>query len=128
MQAGNRTVGGVATRIVSPRPLASGGIVADELPAFSQQPCVQAVSRPCLQSAEIDARGEQCLQGHGASIGLYCGSLPARTLPMKKTLVTAGMLAAALTLSVSAHSAEHKLTRLWESDAALKTPESVRFD
>jgi sugar lactone lactonase YvrE len=47
---------------------------------------------------------------------------------MKKTLVTAGMLAAALTLSVSAHSAEHKLTRLWESDAALKTPESVRLD
>jgi DNA-binding beta-propeller fold protein YncE len=47
---------------------------------------------------------------------------------MKKTLVTLGMLTAAMTLSITAGAADHKLTRLWESDAALKTPESVRFD
>jgi hypothetical protein len=47
---------------------------------------------------------------------------------MTKTLVKLGALAAAMTLAVAAHAADHKLTRLWESDAALKTPESVRLD
>src|SRR4051812_43950742 len=47
---------------------------------------------------------------------------------MKKTLATLGVLTAAITLTVTAQAADHKLTRLWESDAALKTPESVRLD
>jgi len=46
---------------------------------------------------------------------------------MKKTLVTLGALAFA---TVTAHAADpaHKLTKLWETEATLKTPESVRFD
>lgn len=45
---------------------------------------------------------------------------------MKKTLVTLGALALATAV---AHAAEgHKLTKVWETEAALKTPESVRFD
>ena len=51
---------------------------------------------------------------------------------MKKTLVTLGALALALTLTTAAQSQDagntHKLTRQWESEATLKTPESVRFD
>src|SRR6476659_6165004 len=47
---------------------------------------------------------------------------------MKKTLVTLGVLTAAMTLASNAFAADHKLTKRWESDAALKTPESVRFD
>src|SRR3954468_13446280 len=47
---------------------------------------------------------------------------------MKKTLVTLGVLAVAVMLATTAQAADHKLTRLWESDAALKTPESVRLD
>jgi len=47
---------------------------------------------------------------------------------MKKTLVKLGALATAMALATAAQAADHKLTRLWESDAALKTPESVRFD
>ena len=42
--------------------------------------------------------------------------------------MTLGALAAAMTLLDHRRAADHKLTRLWESDAALKTPESVRFD
>jgi len=48
---------------------------------------------------------------------------------MKKSLVARGALAASLIVGlVTAAHAEHKLTRLWESEAALKIPESVRFD
>ncbi len=47
---------------------------------------------------------------------------------MKKTLVKLGALAAMMTLAVAARAGDHKLTRLWETDALLKTPESVRFD
>ncbi len=43
---------------------------------------------------------------------------------MKKTLVTLGALA----LATVAQADGHKLTKLWETDATLKTPESVRFD
>src|SRR4051812_20792971 len=43
---------------------------------------------------------------------------------MKKTLVTLGALA----LTAAAHADTHKLTRVWETEPALKTPESVRFD
>jgi sugar lactone lactonase YvrE len=34
----------------------------------------------------------------------------------------------ALLVFTGAHAADHKLTKLWESDATLKVPESVRFD
>src|SRR6478609_11860420 len=47
---------------------------------------------------------------------------------MKKTLVKLAALATAMALATAAQAADHKLTRLWESDATLKTPESVRFD
>ncbi len=47
---------------------------------------------------------------------------------MKKTLVKLGALAAAMSLAAVAQAADHKLTKLWESEAVLKTPESVRFD
>jgi sugar lactone lactonase YvrE len=48
---------------------------------------------------------------------------------MKKSLVARGALAVSLVVGlVTAAHAEHKLTRLWESEAALKIPESVRFD
>jgi sugar lactone lactonase YvrE len=44
---------------------------------------------------------------------------------MKKTLVTLGALA----LAAAAHAADgHKLVKVWETEATLKTPESVRFD
>lgn len=44
---------------------------------------------------------------------------------MKKTLLMMGALA----LAVAAHAdTPHKVTKLWETEAALKTPESVRFD
>jgi len=43
---------------------------------------------------------------------------------MKKTFVILG----ALTLTATAHAQMHKLTRVWETEPALKTPESVRFD
>ena len=45
---------------------------------------------------------------------------------MKKTFWMLGALALAVT--ASAADPGHKLTKLWESEAALKTPESVRFD
>src|SRR5690349_213333 len=45
---------------------------------------------------------------------------------MKKTLLILGALA--LVTAAQADDATHKLTKLWESEAALKTPESVRFD
>ncbi|HET9864576.1 MAG TPA: hypothetical protein VFP37_14110 [Steroidobacteraceae bacterium] len=43
---------------------------------------------------------------------------------MKKTLLTLGALA----LAATAQAQTHKLTKIWETDAALKTPESVRLD
>ena len=43
---------------------------------------------------------------------------------MKKLLLTLGALA----LATAAQAEAHKLTKVWESDAALKVPESVRFD
>jgi sugar lactone lactonase YvrE len=43
---------------------------------------------------------------------------------MKKTLVTLGALA----LAAAAHAETHKVTKVWETEATLKTPESVRFD
>ena len=43
---------------------------------------------------------------------------------MKKTLATLG----ALLIAAGAQAQTHKLTQVWESDASLKTPESVRFD
>ena len=43
---------------------------------------------------------------------------------MKKTLVTLGALA----LAATAHAETHKVTKVWETEATLKTPESVRFD
>ena len=46
---------------------------------------------------------------------------------MKNTLLALAC-AIALSLAATAHADPHKLTRLWESDAALKVPESVRFD
>jgi DNA-binding beta-propeller fold protein YncE len=48
---------------------------------------------------------------------------------MKKTLVTLGALALAITAAAAdAPAPSHKLSRLWESAATLKVPESVRFD
>jgi sugar lactone lactonase YvrE len=46
---------------------------------------------------------------------------------MHKTLVTLGALALAAAQAMAADPA-HKLTKVWETEAALKTPESVRFD
>ena len=50
---------------------------------------------------------------------------------MKKNLLSLGALAGAL-LAMSSAQAQtattHKLTKAWESEAALKVPESVRFD
>jgi hypothetical protein len=46
---------------------------------------------------------------------------------MKKTLVTLGVLAIAAAAQAQV-TTTHKLTRVWETEAALKTPESVRFD
>jgi len=43
---------------------------------------------------------------------------------MKKTLLILGALA----FAAAAQAQTHKLTKLWETEAALKTPESVRFD
>ena len=43
---------------------------------------------------------------------------------MKKIFVTLG----ALIVATAAQAGEHKLSKVWESDATLKTPESVRFD
>ena len=45
-----------------------------------------------------------------------------------KKISTMGMLAVSLTFAVSAQAHEHKLTQVWESEATLKVPESVRFD
>ena len=46
---------------------------------------------------------------------------------MKKPFEALGTLALALSLTTAAH-ADHKLTKTWESEAALKVPESVRLD
>jgi len=46
---------------------------------------------------------------------------------MKKSLVTLGSLALAVSLATAAQ-ADHKLTKSWESAATLKVPESVRLD
>jgi len=45
---------------------------------------------------------------------------------MKKTLLILGALA--LAAAAQADTATHKLTKIWETEAALKTPESVRLD
>ncbi|HTU67912.1 MAG TPA: hypothetical protein VMF52_18330 [Steroidobacteraceae bacterium] len=45
-----------------------------------------------------------------------------------KKLTQMFALVGTLALAVGARAADHKLTQLWESEAALKTPESVRFD
>jgi hypothetical protein len=50
---------------------------------------------------------------------------------MKKNLLSLGALAGALLAVASAQAqtaTTHKLTKVWESEAALKVPESVRFD
>lgn len=47
---------------------------------------------------------------------------------MKQTLVTLGALALAAAVQAQAAEQAHKLTKVWETEAALKTPESVRFD
>ncbi len=47
---------------------------------------------------------------------------------MKKTLVTLGVLALAAATQAQDTGNKHKLTKIWESDATLKTPESVYFD
>jgi sugar lactone lactonase YvrE len=48
---------------------------------------------------------------------------------MKKTLAVLGALSLAVSAQADHHlKGEHKLTKLWETDAVLKTPESVRFD
>ena len=47
---------------------------------------------------------------------------------MKKSLALLGALALAATAHVQAQNAAHKLTKVWESKADLKIPESVRFD
>lgn len=45
-----------------------------------------------------------------------------------KKLLEVTMAVAALAVTTGAHAAEHKLTKVWESEATLKVPESVRFD
>jgi DNA-binding beta-propeller fold protein YncE len=47
---------------------------------------------------------------------------------MKKTLVSFGALALGLAAQAQDAGTAHKLTRLWESEATLKTPESVYYD
>jgi len=47
---------------------------------------------------------------------------------MKKLVATMGPLLGALLITAGAQAAPHKLTKLWESAAVLKVPESVRFD
>ena len=47
---------------------------------------------------------------------------------MNKTLVTLAALAFAAAAQAQDATSSHKLTKVWETDAALKTPESVRFD
>ena len=47
---------------------------------------------------------------------------------MKKTLALAGALALAVTVQAQTPATAHKLTKVWESEAVLKVPESVRLD
>ncbi len=47
---------------------------------------------------------------------------------MKKTLVTLGALALTAAAQAQADTGAHKLTKVWETEATLKTPESVRLD
>src|SRR6188508_928485 len=54
-----------------------------------------------------------------------------RTRAMKKNLLSLGVFAGALLAAATAQAqapTAHKLTKIWESEAALKVPESVRFD
>jgi sugar lactone lactonase YvrE len=46
---------------------------------------------------------------------------------MHRRLVTLGVLALAASFATAAQ-ADHKLTKVWESEPAMKVPESVRFD
>jgi hypothetical protein len=47
---------------------------------------------------------------------------------MNKLVATVGPLLGALLFAAGAQAAGHKLTKVWESEPALKVPESVRFD
>src|SRR5688572_26086485 len=48
---------------------------------------------------------------------------------MKKTIAVIGALALVASVQAAHHEGhEHKLTKVWESEAAFKIPESVRFD
>lgn len=46
----------------------------------------------------------------------------------KKTMVMGVLSSASMALAPAALAGEHKLTPLWETEATLKVPESVRFD
>src|SRR5262245_47880907 len=45
-----------------------------------------------------------------------------------KSLIRMTLALSALAIVAGAQAGDHKLTKLWESEASLKTPESVRFD
>jgi hypothetical protein len=47
---------------------------------------------------------------------------------MKKLIATVGPFLGALLVATGAQAGGHKLTKVWESEATLKVPESVRFD
>ena len=47
---------------------------------------------------------------------------------MKNTLALLGALALAITAQAQTPATTHKLTKLWETETALKVPESVRLD
>lgn len=61
----------------------------------------------------------------GAKSPRYTDSFThAEVNPMKKSILMLG----ALLLAAGAHAQTHKLTKVWESEATLKVPESVRYD
>jgi sugar lactone lactonase YvrE len=47
---------------------------------------------------------------------------------MNRTLTTLGSIALALCFAAHSQAQTHTFTRIWETDATLKVPESVRFD